>query len=484
MFSPADVVLYGGAAGGGKTSLACGLAITRHDQSLIMRREATQMKGILKEIARIIDPSRDGYSGQAKEWTIPAWDGRQRAIMLGSCPNLGDETKWQGIERDLLVLDEAANFLKQQAFFLMGWTRSTLTFDDPGPGMYARQRTRVLLCSNPPTNDEGQWLMEMFGPWVDPLHPLYPTTPGELLYYTTVGGVMEQQPNGDPIENPNPMGEEDKWIYPKSFTFIPAKVTDNSYLDADYLRELQAMPEPLRSQMLYGDFTAGQEDGEWQVIPSAWVDEAMRRWKPRDLNQDNLTSVGVDPSRGGTDDTVIAAREGWYYHDLKTYPGQEMTSGGAVCAKVLELCQESFCPVHVDVIGIGASAVDHLEAYIESRTVAINAAAKAKPSKDWSGKLKFVNERARLWWHMRDMLNPANKRNVSLPNNQRLKAELCAPRYWMQANGVKIEAKEEIIKRLGRSTDYADAVIMAAEHTPVLTLSGNITPRFKSKGIE
>lgn len=456
-FHPADVLLYGGAAGGGKTALACGLAITRHQKTLFIRREGTQLGGVLDEVARIIDPQRKGYSAQPfREWKVPAWDGVERKIIFGSTPNLGDESRYQGRERDLLVIDEAANMLEAQVRFLMGWSRTT----------DKNQRTRVLLCSNPPTSSDGLWITQMFAPWLDPNHP-NPAAPGELRWFTTIAGADVELESSEPFEY---NGEV---IEPESRSFIPAKVDDNKYLDKKYKAKLQAMPEPLRSQMLYGDFTAGQDDAEWQIIPSDWVEIAMQRWEAREYVPDRITSLGVDPSRGGRDDTVIASREDWYYHALRTYPGTEMKTGGDVCAKVLELVGTSACPVHVDVIGIGASVVDHLEAYIGSRTVPVNAAAGSKRDTDWSGNFKFINERARLWWQFRDLLNPANGRKVALPRNQRLKSELCAPRYWLQANGIKVEGKEDIIKRLGRSTDYADAVIMAAERTPIAASDSN-----------
>lgn len=464
-FHEADVLLYGGAAGGGKTALACGLAITRHKKTLFIRREGTQLGGVLDEVAEIIDKDRSGYAAQPfREWKIPPWDGVKRKIIFGSTPNLGDESRYQGRDRDLLVIDEAANMLESQVRFLMGWSRTT----DP------QQRTRVLLCSNPPTSSDGLWLTQMFAPWLDPNHP-NPAAPGEIRWFTTIAGIDMEVPNGEPFDHNGEI------IDPESRSFIPAKVTDNKYLDKKYISKLQAMPEPLRSQMLYGDFTAGQKDGEWQVIPSAWVEEAMARWEPREYRGDRITSAGVDPSRGGADDTVIALREDWYYHELKAYPGHEMCSGGDVCGKVIELVGSSLCPVHVDVIGIGASAVDHLQAYIENRCVPVNAAESAKDETDWSGIFKFINKRAHLWWQFRDILNPANGRKPALPRSQRLKSELCAPRYWLQANGIKIESKEDIVKRLGRSTDYADAVIMAAERTPITLSDGNFTPPMRTK---
>ena len=454
--SLADMVLYGGAAGGGKTSLAVGLAIISHRQTLFVRRESTQLGGVLDEVARIIDPERAGYSGQTKEWKIPTWDGVRRKIVFGSTPNPGDETKYQGRERDLLVIDEAANMLESQCAFLRGWVRTT----------HPSQRTRILLCSNPPTGAEGEWLIRWFAPWLDPNHA-NPAVPGELRWYTTLAGKDEEVPNGDPVEI------EGEMIYPKSRTFIPAKVQDNKYLGIDYLAELQALPEPLRSQMLYGDFTAGREDSEWQVIPSDWVAAAQARWRERPYLADRITSMGVDPSRGGRDQTIVASREGWHFHKLHEWDGAEMPNGGAVASAVVNLVGTSPCPVHIDVIGIGASVLDNLDMLIGSRAVGVNSSHAAKTDTDWSGRLKFSNKRAQLWWQLRDLLNPENGTKVSLPPDAQLRADLCAPTYTLAPAGIKVESKEHIVKRLGRSPDKGDAVVYCAERTAVLTMHGS-----------
>ena len=66
-----------------------------------------------------------------------------------------------------------------------------------------------------------------------------------------------------------------------SCTFIPARLADNRYLrDTDYEAQLMNLPEPLRSKLLDGDFIAGREDAANQVIRSAWIGAAQRRWKP------------------------------------------------------------------------------------------------------------------------------------------------------------------------------------------------------------
>src|SRR5690242_7778413 len=63
--SDADIVGYGGAAGGGKTDLACGKALTRHKNTMILRREATQLTGVIDRLTQLIG-SRDGYNGAEK----------------------------------------------------------------------------------------------------------------------------------------------------------------------------------------------------------------------------------------------------------------------------------------------------------------------------------------------------------------------------------------------------------------------------------
>jgi len=466
-FSEADVLLYGGAAGGGKTALACGLAITRHRETLFVRREATQLGGVVDEVGRIIDHQRKGFNGQNNVWRIPPWDGVERKIVFGSTPHLGNETRYQGRARDLLVVDEAANMLESQVLFLMGWVRSTVK----------GQRCRTLLCSNPPTSSEGEWITRMFAPWLDPFHK-NPAKNGELRWFARIDG------NDVEVESREPFMHGEERVIPQSRTFIPARVTDNAYLrDTGYVATLQSMPEPLRSQMLYGDFTAGGEDSAYQVIPSEWVAQAQARWTERPLDPTKLVSVGVDPSRGGRDQTVIALREDWHYHKLHRYDGEDMKSGNDVAARVIELAGPSHAPIHVDVIGIGAAVVDALSMQLGSRVVPVNVAERASDSKDWSGTLTFTNKRAELWWRFRDLLNPANGYKIELPPDAQLKAELCAPTYNLISSGIKVESKQDIARRLGRSTDNADAVIMAAERTATMQIAGVSGSRYTVRGV-
>jgi|SRR5215510_6060667 len=61
-----------------------------------------------------------------------------------------------------------------------------------------------------------------------------------------------------------------------------ARLDDNPYLrHTAYRARVMALPEPLRSKLLKGDFLAGRQDAEFQVIPSAWIAAAQERWHLR-----------------------------------------------------------------------------------------------------------------------------------------------------------------------------------------------------------
>lgn len=437
--STADIIGYGGAAGGGKTDLACGKALRRHKNTMILRREHTQLTGVIDRLTQILG-GRDGYNGQEKIWRL-----KNRQIEFGSVPHLGDETKYQGRPHDFLVFDEAANFLEIQVRFLLGWLRTT----DP------TQRCQALFTFNPPTSAEGQWVIQFFAPWLDKKHPK-PAQPGELRWFATIGGKDIELESGEPFEH------EGEIIKPMSRTFIPSRVTDNPHLmGTGYMRALQALPEPLRSQMLNGDFTAGMEDDPFQVIPTKWVEIAMDRWvKPAKLPP--MDSVGVDVARGGRDNTVIARRHGMWFDEALAYPGKETPDGPSTAGLVIAATRDK-APSHIDVIGVGSAPYDFLKE-AGQQVIGVNV-AEASHATDQSGSLSFANIRSELWWKFREALDPANNTGIALPSDSRLKADLCAPKWKLQGSRIRVESREDIVDRIGRSPDFASAYCLALIHT-------------------
>jgi hypothetical protein len=464
--SQADVIGFGGAAGGGKTDLAIGMATTQHHRTQMFRREGPQLKGIIDRLAEIMGGRRD-INGNPPVYR----DADDRQIEFNSMPNLGDETKYQGRPKDFLVIDEAANFLEQQVRFVKGWVRTTR------PG----QRTRTLLTFNPPTNAEGRWVIDFFAPWLDKKHHLYPTPPGALryVYVDPVTGEDMWVEDNDPrmfvlrghdrVYDFDPLAyRPEEIIRPESRTFIPSRITDNPFLvSTGYMSQLQALPEPLRSQMLLGDFHAGMADDPWQVIPTRWVEIAQERWKER-ARKGELMSLGVDVARGGQDNTVIAKRyktedtELWFDR-LQMHPGKETPSGRAVAGLVIAEHRDH-APIHLDVIGVGASPYDVLNEAGQP-VYGVNVSEKATRM-DKSGRLSFMNLRSQLWWVMREDLDPEAENGICLPPDPELLKELCAPRWELSGMTIKVESREDIVKRVGRSPDRASALVLANMETP------------------
>ena len=117
----------------------------------------------------------------------------------------------------------------------------------------------------------------------------------------------------------------------------------------------------------------------------------------------------------------------------------------------------------IDVLGVGAGVVDRLKEQGRYNIRPFNAGEHTY-QKDKSGELGFADKRSAAWWNIRELL--ANE-PVALPPDDRLTGDLTAPKWKMTSGGkVKVESKDDIKKRLGRSTDDGDAVVMAFWNEP------------------
>lgn len=435
------------------TDLACGKALTQHQVVQVFRREGTELTAIIDRMAEIVG-HRDGLGGKPPLWREPG--GKCKLIEFCSVPNLGDERKYQGRAKDFLVVDEAANFLESQVRFLMGWVRTV----DPN------QRTQTLLTFNPPTSAEGRWIISFFAPWLDRKYagPGGRAKPGELRYVAVLDGKDQWLTSGEPFLHNGEM------IRPQSRTFIPSRITDNPYLvGTNYMATLQSLPEPLRSQMLYGDFEAGLQDDIWQVIPTRWVEAAQARWVDRQPKGE-MMQIGVDVARGGQDSTIIAprhrddnARHDLWFDRLKEIKGPDTDDGDKCAAQVL-VARRDDAPINIDVIGVGASAYDSIKR-TGAQVWGVNVSEAARAA-DRTGRLSFFNLRSELWWRMREALDPTQNTGIALPPDQALLAELCAPRFELSGKTIKVEGREDIVKRVGRSPDRATAVVLALIDQP------------------
>ena len=435
--SKADLLLYGGAAGGGKSDLLLGCALTQHERSVIFRPQAVDLRGLEDRLTQI-NEGREGYNGADM---VLRRDGR--TLEFGHLAKPGAEYGWQGRPHDFIGFDEGAQLSGAKVQFVLGWLRTTTV----------GQRCRAIIASNPPIGGEGEWLIGWFAPWLDPMFPR-PAKPGDLRWAITVGVETEW------VDGPGVYERKGERYEALSRTFIPASLDDNPYLrETGYRAQLANLPEPLRSQLLHGDFLAGREDHAWQVIPSAWVQAAQARWRPERPLDAVMTSVGVDVAQGGSARTVIAPLWGSWFAEPTVLAGDTTPNGPSVAGQVVS-AMRGRCLVALDLTGgWGISARDQLlDRGIECVGVVFSAGTQARTR---DGKLGFANVRSEMLWRLREALDPEGGEVVALPPGRGVLAELTAARWEPRKDKILVEPKEDIVERLGASPDIADALMMA-----------------------
>jgi len=444
--SRADELFYGGAAGGGKSDLLLGLSGEAHQRSIIFRRVFPNLRFLIERSRQIYSAEGETHAKDSYNESLHVWRlANGNMIEFGAIQYEQDKTNFQGRPHDLVGFDEAPEFTESQFLFVTAWNRST----NPG------QRVRVIATGNPPIDEAGGWVTRRWSPWLDKQHPR-PAKAGELRWFATVDGKEREIEDGKPFEHKGEM------VYPRSRTFIPARLDDNPFYAADgrYKSVLQSLPEPLRSQLLYGDFDATNMPDPFQIIPSEWVRAAQKRWTERPRPTTPLTAVGLDPSRGGQDKTALAMRYDNWFDDVKSWPGV-VAKDGPIVAELARQTVGDVSPsyINVDVNGIGSSVYDHLKVMYQN--VCPFNGAEGSEYRDKSGKLKMRNKRAEMYWRMRDALDPNEGDDLALPPDTELLADLCSARYEVSSAGVKVEEKEKIKERIGRSPDVGEAVMMA-----------------------
>jgi hypothetical protein len=442
---------------------------------------AAQVAAILwREIAKLHRTAH--LRGRINRAGYPQWYEGAELVGYGRKPADYEDSAFQGIHAMyvLVVIDEAGG-IDQNLFNAV---------DALATNVYAR----VLAIGNP--DDPGSHFAEICKPrahstWnviqldglrspnmsedivigPDPEHPAYPLT-AALMVAEGIGFSNEDVP-----ASVRPMLLHPLWVEERIREWCgiaPEMARDYAPDELGDIIRRRANASSLFQAKVRGIFPTSTATG---VIPLGWVEQAMARWRdwrdgdvkrghaPRDLRhlaQPGNKIVGVDVAYGGQDETCIAVRYGNVVTDLHRYSHADTVETADHAAG--HLTDDSNSMAVVDVIGIGAGVYDTLRRYRREKVIAAKAipfnAAGATPMTDKIGEFKFRNNRAAAWWKMRQLLDPSRGSKIMLPDDERLKTELVTPKYKHLAGGIiQIESKDDIRKRLGRSTDSADAVI-------------------------
>ena len=248
------------------------------------------------------------------------------------------------------------------------------------------------------------------------------------------------------FDSPNLTGEQ-----------VPPEVA-RSLISAEWVAEKRdewGEDNPIYISKVLGLFPS---DAPNQVVRTS--DVARCRIDPETPYQaSELTPVelGVDVAGGG-DETVIRERRGRVagreWRDHTDRPER-------IAPMVVHAINETGATgVKVDSIGVGFGVIGELRNNPALRGVhvdAVNVAEKASQPD------KFMNLRAELWWEVGRGLSERQGWDLSgMDNADVTVAQLLEPRWDVDPQGrIRVEKKEEIIARLGRSPDNADALLLA-----------------------
>lgn len=454
------------------SDLMLGLALSNlspHKKSIIFRRSYPELKDIVTRAQEILENTDASFrGGNAMRFDNLPFG---KSFELGSVPNFGAAQKYKGRPHDLKLFDEVSDISEAIYTFLIGWAR---TAAEGVP-------VRIVSAGNPPTNSDGLWVIRRWRPWIDKMHP-NPAGPGEIRWYATLGGedteitpeVSERGCIGEPFEYTDDKGVVEL-IEPQSRTFIPAKLSDNAYLvKTDYKSVLQSMPEPYRSQLLYGDFGLSQIDDPWQVIPTAWARAAQDRWKEAEkdgtleLLKNSFVSYGIDVGGDGNDSTVQVKLTDNYVQFIEEISTPDTMKQAEII--IGKMAGSKRAPVGVDTIGVGLGLLNRLQ-QLGTKAYSIKVSSRTE-RRDQYKEFGFYNLRSELWWRVREMLDPSNEKPLAIPPNSKLFEDLISPKYEIVPSGridrIFVEDKKALRARLGRSPNTADALMMA------IYASGNI----------
>lgn len=207
-----------------------------------------------------------------------------------------------------------------------------------------------------------------------------------------------------------------------------------------------------------GEFADSEGD---TIIPLSWIELANERWYEwrEAAEPGSCTRIGVDVARMGDDLTVLAYRFDYAIDELEKHGKEDtMQTAGRIVAA---LRKHPFARASVDVVGVGAGPYDRAREQMPGRLEAFIASSKTD-FVDVSEEMHFADTRSAAWWYMRQLLDPAFSSNIALPPDDELTGELMTPKWKMMSNGVvRVESKDDILKRIRRSTNAGDAVIQA-----------------------
>lgn len=249
----ADIAIYGGAAGGGK-SYALLLEPLRHINNpgfgaVIFRKNSNQItaEGGLWDTSMGIYPMLGGTSVLTPK---PQWKWKSGAkISFAHLQLEKDVLSWQGSQIAMIGFDELTHFSKAQFFYMLSRNRSLCGV-----------RPYIRATCNP---DADSWVSEFIEWWIDQEtgYPILERS-GKIRWMYRLNDEIHWGNSREELIKQLDLQGDDREA-PKSVTFIASKLTDNKILmaaDPGYMASLKALSIVERERLL---------EGNWKIRPAA-----------------------------------------------------------------------------------------------------------------------------------------------------------------------------------------------------------------------
>lgn len=245
--SRADIAIYGGAAGGGKTWALLLQPLRHRDEpeftAAFFRRTTVQVRnpgGLWDESHKLYSNARGEPVPSALEWRFKSG----ARVRFAHLEHEKTVLEWQGAQLPLICFDELTHFTAAQFWGMIARSRSL-----GGVTPYVR-----ATC-NP---DADSWVAELVAWWIDPETGLpIAARSGVLRWFVRLGDRLEWADRRRDLVRRHP------GLPPRSLTFIPARLDDNRALvaaDPGYRANLLALPRVERERLLHGN---------WKIRPAA-----------------------------------------------------------------------------------------------------------------------------------------------------------------------------------------------------------------------
>lgn len=236
--TPANEVLYGGAAGGGKTKALIMDALFRcltypETTAVVFRRTYQELEDTdIKEAMASYPKELASYKAGRHEFVLV----NGSKILFRHCENEADRFNYSGIEIQFLYFDELTSFEQSIYDFLKTRLRAKKTL-----GV-----TPIVRSASNPGNIGHGWVKKMFvdaGPYMS---------------------IQTQEVYSEALHRTKKIRTQ----------YIPALATENPFITDDYIFELEQKPEALRNALLNGDWDSfeGQVFTEFVNDPAHYVD--------------------------------------------------------------------------------------------------------------------------------------------------------------------------------------------------------------------